>query len=149
MSAEGGSEGWGTEGWGTHGWGPEMSRIFSLARHNFLSSLSWGSSRGIWWPSQAKIPREDPQEREEILKLWRERGKKPKFWAVRRRAGGRVREVPAEEGPAVGKERFGRAPKSWTHTRHTPHNTHLRERQTLTTRDGSDTVFELKETTHC
>ena len=49
-------EWWDPEGWGTEGWGSEgapkggaqnFALFFSLPRHNFLSSHSWGSFRGI------------------------------------------------------------------------------------------------------
>ena len=46
---KGGAQGWGTEGWGPEGWGAQnFALFFSLpARIFFLSSLSWGSFRGI------------------------------------------------------------------------------------------------------
>ena len=36
---EEGLEGWGPEGWNPERWGAKISRIFSLSRHNFHSSL--------------------------------------------------------------------------------------------------------------
>ena len=50
-----GTQGWRPRRWGAQtqkggapkGGGPKISRFFFLPRHNFLSSLSWGSFRGI------------------------------------------------------------------------------------------------------
>ena len=44
-----GPQGWGPEGWwGKRRVGAQISRFFSLTRHNVLSSLSWVSSCGIF-----------------------------------------------------------------------------------------------------
>ena len=69
----------------------------------FLSSLSWGSSRGILVVFEApgpsnvhvafknitKIPLEDPQERDERMHIVAGEGKNVKFWVVQERGPGK------------------------------------------------------------